>query len=280
MLTLEDIDLRLYRYRNSLCHNTSPEIFALLHYGVVNCQQLSEYIESGNSSFQKKKLYHILKNAERTVERLNTQGITPIYYKEDYGDFSQFKPLFDRTDRGINCSALPFYAPASSHEYAFRLRNFNIEAAKLLLSKVGLTGQNAFCEVANSFGPSKAQRLGWLMSFYDEQLIRVAKSLDDPETFKENLFSKNREKKQELVSSMYEDIVLYLLEQGSFISKVTPSALSRSLQPVNENDRYVRHRVIEIISDYCTLEELENLGSVKDETLKRFVMEPKKETRR
>lgn len=277
MLTLEDIDLIHYKTSTPFRKEHLDERFILSYYGIDNCQQLLEYIASGDAIFQKRVFQGIVNDAERLVEKLNKQGVEPIYYKEDLGDYKDFKPLFDKTDRQLDCNVLPFYGPSVVRDCYFRLSPYNIKLAKSLLSKVGLSGQNAFCEAVDSFGPNKAQRLGNLMSFYDEQLMRIAISLDAPEDFYENLFYKDSDSKRQIVSSIYQDIILYLLEQGSFISKINPNVLFRSLNPTCEKDLIVRNRIIRIISNYCTLEELENPNIIKDGTLNRFVNEPKKE---
>lgn len=270
MIKLEDISLRFYTMNLVYLNPRDPEVTALSRYGITNYQQLIDHIESGNPEFQKPLFKRMIDMIEKNLKKLEEAEEIPIYYK---CSFPEYESLFKKTDVQVRSDRLPFYSPSQPPSASYRLSIYNMSLAKELLGKAGVSGKNAFCELVQNFGVSKAKRMGMLANFYDEQLARVIDSASNTETLEENLFDKDREKKRKLVARCYEDIIFYLCDHPGFITRISPTLLLKSLVPSKKEDYMVRNRIIEIISDFCTLEEIES-GLIEKDTLKRFIIEP------
>ena len=109
---------------------------------------------------------------------------------------------------------------------------------------------------------------------YDEQVLRQAELTPKRNC---NLFLKDKKNKNEIVEDSYSDIIMYLIyntKERTIWGKLTdPQKKLYISSAINskKRDKIIRNRMIDIISNYTTLPELEKVTDGNQKVLKRFI---------
>ena len=131
-------------------------------------------------------------------------------------------------------------------------------------------GRNVIGRIRN-IGPDSITKIISALKMYDEQILRQA-NLTEKRDY--NLFLKA---KNEIVEDLYSDIIMYLIyntEERTIWGELTESQKKLYISSVINNkkrDTIIKDRMIDIISNYTTLPELEKVADGNRKVLKRFI---------
>jgi len=279
MYTLEDITTFDLIYFKSIPLEVQ-ELFKKYH--ITNFQELEDLSLSKNVSNED--IYKLLDKARNSLLNLNNNRLLVKTYNFPNND-SLVQKLIDKTDLETSATSLPYNLTSSSgyitHE---NLRKFNIHEIKYLSSKITVDGTNALIKVAYGIGPKKMPDFIDKIQFYNDQLSRVISSIPNIETFNENLFTLNEEKKLAIIHNNYEDILkrLFNLSESFIFGHVNAYLAKRIINDYTFFANYngytkkstytyncVSLPLLKIIAHYTTLEELEE--GPNSLTLRRFI---------
>lgn len=283
MVTFEDITTVDLIYLGGV----SLELKEILkNFEIKNFQELKDFTLPEN--FPNADLYlealSLLQKAENTMFNINNERWLVKVYNWPGSENDHFQRLVTKTDQEILASFLPYRLTNPSgyinHGY---LEKINIYNLKYLASKITFDGKNALIKLIFGIGSKNIAEMIDNVAFYNDQLQRVFK--ENPET-NENLFLINKDEKEKIIKENFEDIVRQLFSLGkNFIFGATYSggpglakAIIKAYNIFSKGDfspkkSYTYHCVacplIELLSNYTTLEELKNGPSSL--VLKRFV---------
>lgn len=202
------------------------------------------------------------------VDKSNIKGIEPeIYEYEDNGI-----ELVDKLNRG---DILLLDNPTLELQTKFRrLRTYTIDEIKHNLKLTDQFGRNVIGRIIN-IGPDAIIRIINALKMYDEQILRQA---DLTEKLNYNLFLKDKKVKNEIVEDLYSDIIMYLIyntEEKTIWGELTEPQKKLYISSVingKKRDVIIKDRMIDIISNYTTLPELEKVADGNRKVLKRFIV--------
>lgn len=264
MITLENISAlnlqeRFYgRYEQNI----------LTQNNIMTYQDLKNYLENeSNKEFPllEEELLHIEKKLIKLNKKAQqlTKYITPGY---------KDKKLL-KTDKKVLGKELILTNPISKHsEKSLHISKYSIYEIKFLLTHLNSKGDNALCQL-RSISKNSIDKVVSAISMYEEQVIRQSKETKKRDI---NLFYLNKEQKRKIVIDSLKDIVYYLIENtyeelvwGKLTEPQRIKLLS-SVQNDTPQDRIARENLINIITNYTTLTELEQ-DITKSKTLTRFI---------
>lgn len=201
------------------------------------------------------------------VDKSNIKDIEPEMYEyEDNGI-----ELVDKLNRG---DILLLDNPTLELQTKFRgLRTYSIDEIKHNLKLTDQFGRNVIGRIRN-IGPDSITRIIGALKMYDEQILRQA-SLTKKINY--NLFLKDKKVKNEIVEDLYSDIIMYLIyntEERTIWGELTEPQKKLYISSVinsKKRDVIIKDRMIDIISNYTTLPELEKVADGNRKVLKRFI---------
>lgn len=252
----------------------------LQEYEIDNVEQLATYVYYTTGLFQKNNFYRVINQANEIIFKIkNHQILTTTTFIHGYGNHAS-QPILEETDKKTRGNILiGSLTSTCSGNYSNVLKNFDIFTLKYLANHINLLGKNALIANVYGTGLKKFSSLVQKINFYEQQILRIASSTDVTQ-YQDSLFFKDRIQKMKIVKSEYELIINYLQENGKkyvFGSLGNIQSLKKGFALTNptSNSEYwlanVSARFTRIISDYTTLEELEN-GGTHNRTLNRFIL--------
>lgn len=201
------------------------------------------------------------------VDKSSIKGIEPETYEyEDNGIES-----VDKLNKG---DVLLLDNPTLEFQTKFKgLRTYSIDEIKHNLKLTDQFGRNVIGRIRN-IGPDSITKIISALKMYDEQILRQA-NLTEKRNY--NLFLKDKKAKNEIVEDLYSDIIMYLIyntEERTIWGELTESQKKLYISSVinsKKRDVIIKDRMIDIISNYTTLPELEKVADGNRKVLKRFI---------
>ena len=201
------------------------------------------------------------------VERNNIKGIELETYEYENNGIE----LVDKLNRG---DVLLLDNPTLELQTKFRgLRTYSIDEIKHNLKLTDQFGRNVIGRIRN-IGPDSITKIISALKMYDEQILRQA-NLTEKRNY--NLFLKDKKAKNEIVEDLYSDIIMYLIyntEERTIWGELTEPQKKLYISSVinsKKRDTIIKDRMIDIISNYTTLPELEKVADGNRKVLKRFI---------
>lgn len=282
MIKLENISVQdlIYLYNGMKKGRAQDKVIIefLEKYNIRTYKELDELLKSKNFELDDLEalncLNFSLSVAKVRVDIANQEGGYPeIYTFDTQRQFGIDEETTKKTDISNKTNVLPYAMPFSYGVLNNYLKNISIDEAKRRLSHYYIAPygrlKNAFTN-RRTIGNEKARKIAELMSFYDEQVVR--QSLANPNVRDCNLFTIDLEPRIEIVGSQLKDITEYLFETGDeyVFGKNTPTTKTKiyqaSSRPRSDDSFRTRERLIEMLANYCTLEELEKGILIEQET--------------
>ena len=201
------------------------------------------------------------------VDKSSKKGIKPETYEyEDNGIES-----VDKLNKG---DVLLLDNPTLELQTKFKgLRTYSIDEIKHNLKLTDQFGINVIGKIRN-IGPDSITKIISALKMYDEQILRQA-NLTEKRNY--NLFLKDKKAKNEIVEDLYSDIIMYLIyntEERTIWGELTEPQKKLYISSVinsKKRDVIIKDRMIDIISNYTTLPELEKVADGNRKVLKRFI---------
>ena len=286
MIKLENISTeRLIGYVNNLSRrdNLMKDIYNLLvQYEIYDYQKLYDLINNDCIKLNKEILKFL--NAEiieikRDIELANINDSKPEIFTYDmYKKTGINKEILKLTDRYNNGDVLLYSNPfVRGGARVNKLKNMSIEEIKHLSSHLSCYNlENAFTTKRN-FGIETVKRVVDCVKFYEEQVLRQAYDINVGNENACNLFMLNKKEKDDIVESQFKEIVEDIVENadvcvwGNLPSSQKIIMIRTMFAVRGEQILEDRQRLINVISNYTTLSELEK-GVVKNRTLDRFIV--------
>lgn len=153
------------------------------------------------------------------------------------------------------------------------LKEYSVAEIKRNLKLTDEFGRNIIGRVRN-IGPNSFSTIIKALKMYDEQVLRQAELTSKRNC---NLFLKDKKSKNEIVEDSYSDIIMYLIyntkERTVWGELTDPQKKLYISSAINskKRDKIIRNRMIDIISNYTTLLELEKVTDGNQKVLKRFI---------
>lgn len=285
MLTLKDISLDLYIDEGLSVSFGEQHENALLFVenGIYNYADLERRIKSRDPKFQRDTFLRIIAVAKYNLKKVNNSGKAPsIYTFDTYSKYPELRDKLIRSDSFVTCDVLPIFTPYDHYSRALKnkVSKVNINYAKKHLGLISPNLRNAFVNTAPNLSSKRVQDIAYGIRFYEEQILRIVESNPNIMNYNGVVFYKDSREKEEIIRSILEDIILYINSLGeNFIwgrvSAEYKLKLLNSLMRRCDGHIDLINNFVSLIRDYVTLQELEE-GIIENETLKRFVIEPKK----
>jgi len=212
----------------------------------------------------------------RDIELANISDSQPEIFTYDIYENSDINTeILKLTDRYNNGDVLLYSSPfVRGGARINKLKIMSIEEIKHLSGHLsGYNLKNALT-IKRNFGIDTVKKVADCVKFYEEQVLRQASEMDINDG---NLFMLNKKEKDEIVESQFKEIVEYILDNADVcVWGNLPSSqkilMIRTIFAVRgEQILQDRQRLINVISNYTTLSELEK-GVVKNRTLDRFIV--------
>lgn len=201
------------------------------------------------------------------VDKSSIKGIKPETYEYENNGIESV----DKLNRG---DVLLLDNPTIELQTKFKgLRTYSIDEIKHNLKLTDQFGRNVIGRIRN-IGPDSITKIISALKMYDEQILRQA-NLTEKRNY--NLFLKDKKAKNEIVEDLYSDIIMYLIyntEERTIWGELTESQKKLYISSVINNkkrDTIIKDRMIDIISNYTTLPELEKVVDGNRKVLKRFI---------
>lgn len=281
MIKLEYVSTeRIFDYakkykQEDLAAKTIYDLF--LKYDIQDYQRLKDLLNEHKEEFKSVSyaLYYKLYEVEMRLKYKNEMDIdfeifTFSSYQNSNGDIETLK----LTDRLNNGNVLLYCCPTTRGGTRInQLKLMSIDEIKNLASHLTQYSlDNALCS-NNYFGMNTVKRVVNVINFYEEQVLRQAEETKERNI---NLFLLNKEAKDEIVESQFKEIIEYLVDNAEQcvwgnLPITKKNQLLRSIHPVTTASIEDRRRLVNAISNYTTLSELED-GIVKKKTLNRFIV--------
>jgi len=285
MIKLENISINEFRYlltTGSKDINKQQEYLAALRtldkYHVENYEQLRRLVIKGNPEFNTDTFKSELMFMMNKVLIANESGIEPELYFTNGYDQTMNERTLHFTDQNTNGRLLICKSPLLRNSKKSRVLGFStIEELKFVISHLRRSDlRNTFRLNVSGFDKDDMQQLVASINLYEEQVMRQYRELGEnlPSELI-NLFDYNKKAKDIIVESQLKEITEYLMDSGTHyvwgdLSDTARTRLSKAVNDENGNP-YVRRNVIDLVSNYTTLSELEQ-GVVKKKTLDRFIV--------
>ena len=266
MLKLENVSaLELYYIAN--CYSLEKEKSLLLENGVKNYQQFKDLVDK-NVWLKESLLYNYLDKVLRDLEKYKDREpallVTPGYDDE----------RFLVTDSLVMGDKLLLRCPTNIKGSKFDiLGNYTIEEIKFMMYHTDSKGVNSLIEI-NRITTNNIEKIFDSIKMYEEQVIRQSKEESD---FREgNLFELHKTDKMWIVEDNLEDIILYLIYNTheelvwGKLDDAKRRLLISSVMSNSKSAKVIRSNLINVISNYTTLKELEK-GVTKSKVLNRFI---------
>ena len=291
MINLEDVSIRnvykivyfTYIKNNGVGNFNCPFLDELKNVDLENCKQLKELIEQRDSKLSDPFLKECLNSIEGDLKKANEMGHDPIIYKADgYDRFNLDRQLIEKlrkSDKNVCASELLFTSPIMS--YSVKKQTLSLETVysikqlleHCIISCTSYKGINALIYCLEHFGLHNVGLLIKSISFYEEQVIRQLKELDN--IFEDNIFEKNYEQKIKIVESQINDLTQYFVDNANICiwGELTESQKRKLMQSVNSKnclENQIIVNFINMIANYTTLSELEE-GIIKTKVINRFI---------
>lgn len=198
------------------------------------------------------------------------------------GNRSRLEPeIYEYQNNGIElvdelnkASVLLLDNPTLELQTKYRgLKEYSVAEGKRNLKLTDEFGRNIIGRVRN-IGPDSFPTIIRALEMYDEQVLRQAELTPKRNC---NLFLKDKKNKNEIVEDSYSDIIMYLIyntKERTIWGKLTdPQKRIYISSAINskKRDKIIRNRMIDIISNYTTLPELEKVTDGNQKVLKRFI---------
>ena len=211
-----------------------------------------------------------LKKVFSCVDNANLKFKEPILYDT--------KPYLDKSlsynDKLNYGNVLLLPNPSTNLQIKYReLYRYNIDSICSYLKLCDRNGYNYIVKRMRNIGEDSIKSIINAISMYREQVYRQSLITKDRDI---NLFTMDLETKKEIVNDKYSDIINYLVYNFDFTiwGELTDAQKKLYLSSVINNkmlDRTIKDRMINCISNYTTLPELDNVVNNDMKVLKRFV---------
>ncbi len=171
-------------------------------------------------------------------------------------------------------SILLLFSPISDYTLSSsKFDAFTIEEIKKFLSLTDYKGRNYLISRLRYFSTNDLPEILTAVNMYTDQVIRQSELTDSRD---ENLFLYQQDEKRELVSKQYDEMVSYLLDNAKeFVWGEITDTKRRFYESSITQDRLkgtvVRDRMTNLLADYMTTSELENISKNDYKVLKRFI---------
>lgn len=211
-------------------------------------------------------------NAEKKVLKNNALGKEPIIYTTT--GYSDSRLLY--TDSVTLGYALILSNVTNDYPVSYiELNYLSIEKIKKYLSYCTLSGKNYLQQKFRKIGNINLKKILISLDMYEQQVIRQSNLTEDKDI---NIFSLDRQRKHQVVNDLYADIVNYLVENTNerfvwgTMSTVQKEKLLLSIIGKGKASKLIRGNLVDVISNYTTIEELENIRKNDYKVLKRFIV--------
>ena len=203
-----------------------------------------------------------------TLKRFNILGKEETVYKtKGYKDFS-----LEYNDSINNCDVLIFNNPIGLTIYSIKNSYMTIGQMKIDLKRVLPTGKNYALSKHSGIGTDRIDEFLYAIEFYEKQVERQSLLTTDRNI---NLFKYAYEKKKPIVQTNYQKIIQYLLdvEKELVFGKINEQTAELYIDSLNDKPKSLslKNKTIEVITNYMTIEELEDLRNGKVKVLNRFI---------
>lgn len=281
MVKLEHVSTeRIFNYAKNfkekdMTAKTIYEVF--VKYDIRDYQRLKDLLNSQKEEFQsvsyflKRRLYEV----EMELKKKNELDVEPeIFTFQTYQNSNIDIETLKLTDRENNGNVLLYSCPTIKGGARINiLKTLSIDEIKNLASHLNQYHFNNALSMKRNFGIDTVKRVVDVVKFYEEQVLRQAKETEERGI---NLFSLNKDAKDEIVESQFKEIIEYLLDNAEqcIWGNLTSSKKIQMLRTINAIRGGIledRRRLVNAISNYTTLSELEQ-GVVKKRTLDRFIV--------
>lgn len=284
MIKLEDVStikmLENYPSSEQLDFVHDPIAKALTHYYIRDYQQLEDLINSGDKLFDIEFFRNWLHLIKKNIEQANAKGIITTQFSFNVAEKSGVDSKEIKTsDKKTFCRQLVINNPIlGPSEQISKIRDLRIYDAKFLLSKVvahdiETVGQNSFLATYPTFSCEEIIKLVYAIYFYEQQLVRQSQEQHKAGI---NLFRLNKTEKVAIISQKIDEIMNYILRHATECvwGPLTPLQRQRLVSALrtrnNSENRLLIERLIQLISNYTTLEEIKS--GLKEKTLDRFIV--------
>lgn len=234
---------------------------------ITNFKMLKDLFTAENIKEPNLSAYIFLKNRIKEIEGsiavLNfTHQELPIYSFNSYEKVNiddETATITDGNNKGIILPhTFPFLKTSTSLS---ALNDLSILKIKELLNSVDSYDLTKCALTSKSgIGIKTLQKKLHLIDFYEEQIIRQALETEQRGI---NLFTLNKEEKDKIIDSNLQEYIEYILDNAivSIWGKISSMGISRLyntiVSPEKENIKEIKKAIINMISNYTTLKELE-----------------------
>lgn len=274
MIKLEHVttDKIIFASDISTVEATNIKMF-LIRNGIEDYQALKDFLESGKKVYGREFLQSELAVVEEKVKRDNELGLEPqIFVTNGYQEVDP--KSIKKTESKNKAAVLVFKSPAVCHAgKKGKITNLNIHNVKHLLSHVTPDkGTNALLGTLSGYGPETGDHLLSSLNFFEEQISRQASITEEQDR---NLFIIDGLEKRQIVEKSIDEALSFFVENAKTcvwgeLSYVQKRVLTEILMGRrSEKHRTVRENMIDVISNYTILPEIQE--GLKQKTLERFI---------
>ena len=260
MIKLSDVKIRDYNFEDerSIINNAS------------NMSEAKKVVED-YPEYDWTQVTDDIKHSEKVMKVSNTKNKEKFVYKtKGYKDKS-----LEYNDGLNKCDILVFNSPlVLNNMYSMYINNLTIAKMKTDLKYVLPDGSNYDLLRHKGIGTDKVEEFLKAIEFYEKQIERVAMTTGDR---KINLFKYQYAAKKNIVAAYYKEIMYYLLDVHNEkllwgdLSERARELYIESLYDDSARGQKVRNKIIEIITDYTTMKELDDLKLGNTKVLNRFI---------
>lgn len=234
---------------------------------ITNFKMLADLLEDESLKDQNRIAYALLKTRIKEIENkiaiLKLTGKkSEIFYFNSYEKVNIDIETASITDKSNNGIVLPHTFPFINSDPRLKVLNeLSIAKIKELLNSVDSYDLTKCALTARrKVGPSTVEKTLHLIDFYEQQVMRQALESEQRGV---NLFTLNKEEKDKIISSNLQEYTQYILDNAiasiwGKISHTTKNAIYDAIISKNgEQDKKIKQALIDVISNYTTLKELE-----------------------
>lgn len=244
---------------------------SLLTEGITSVEDIEDIMKKYPwMNWEKMKLD--LKRVKKELEATNQKEVEPeIYHTAGYTSYGLYEQ--DLLNYG---DVLLLGSPTNYMSKYLSLKTKSIAQIKEDLGHTLASGKNVVCNYTSAYrgiGSRSIPHIIKAIEMYEEQIERQAKLAP---TSTANLFELNQAEKRKITREVYQDIILYLIENTkerlvwSNLTEPQRRMYIASIYRQKEND--TKKHLITYISNYTTLKELEDISDHKMNVLQRFIV--------
>lgn len=221
-------------------------------------------------------IYAEIKEVEEKLLNFNKKGYKPeIYLTNEEPQIYNYSYKKDEVDKTITGEVLLYANPLEYSPKRKKISQYSIYELRQFLSHCEPNGKNLLSRFALGFGPYESKRLVNAINFYNLQLERQSMEsdygLDDSK-----LFYANKDLKEQYLQDQIKEIAKYFVDTANEcvwgeLTDNQKQKILRSVLSKSEGAQETKQRLIDIISNYTTVREIE-LGLVKTKTIDRFII--------